>query len=189
MTVRVYFAWTAQICHALDLVLHWQLECSHEMVCMLRKLLECNCWSLNSGYGREIGSVKKGCCLESRGWRIFSIAREQRIWGENSCWEAGERGPDTWKAEMCFWTSSQAPSYASPKLSLARLRTGVRSRATSVAKKRIYCCCCCSRMVWNGLCCSAAVCCLSYLLSSKVIQSLRMGSGVSRFWVETGKCP
>ena len=31
-------------------------------------------------------------------------------------------------------TSSQAPSYASPKLSLARLRTGVRSRATSVAK-------------------------------------------------------
>ena len=32
-------------------------------------------------------------------------------------------------------TSSQAPSYASPKLSLARLLTGVRCRATSVAKK------------------------------------------------------
>ena len=31
-------------------------------------------------------------------------------------------------------TSSQAPSYASSKLSLARLRTGVRCRATSVAK-------------------------------------------------------
>ena len=29
----------------------------------------------------------------------------------------------------------QAPSYASPKLSLTHLRTGVRSRATSVAKK------------------------------------------------------
>ena len=101
MTVRVYSAWTAQICHALDLVLHWQLECSHEMVCMLRKLLECNCWSLNSGYAREIGSLKKGCCLESRGWKIFRIScggtgpggggrdkqkarekiAEQRIWG------------------------------------------------------------------------------------------------------------
>ena len=31
-------------------------------------------------------------------------------------------------------TSSQAPSYASPKLSLTHLRTGVRCRATSVAK-------------------------------------------------------
>ena len=75
----------------------------NEMVCMLRKLLECNCWSLNSGYGREIGSLKKGCCLESRGCKIFCIAREQRIRGENSCWEAGERSPDTWKAEICFW--------------------------------------------------------------------------------------
>ena len=51
------------------------------------------------------------------------------------------KGPFWWNYSciglMTIWrrTSSQAPSYASPKLSLTDSLTGVKCRATSVAKK------------------------------------------------------
>ena len=58
--------------------------------------------------------------------------------GWQYCYQNDEGACQFWEAvklaAFCDWTSSQAPSYASPKLWLTDLLTGVKCRATSVAK-------------------------------------------------------